>query len=55
MSAECERVFSSTQLLLTDRRARTRDDIMGASECLKAWDNLEFCMYGPDLINNNCS
>ena len=36
MSAEFERVFSSTKLLITDRRARMRDDIMEASECLKA-------------------
>ena len=36
MSAECERVFSSTKLLITDRRALMRDDIMEASECLKA-------------------
>lgn len=34
--AECERVFSSTKLLITDRRALMRDDIMEASECLKA-------------------
>jgi hypothetical protein len=37
MSAECERVFSSTKLLLTDRRARMKEDIIEASECLRAW------------------
>ena len=45
MSAECERVFSGTKLLITDRRAQMKDDIMDASEFLKAWDNIEFCMY----------
>jgi hAT family C-terminal dimerisation region len=37
MSAECERVFSSTKLLLSDRRARMKEDIIEASECLRAW------------------
>jgi hAT family C-terminal dimerisation region len=37
MSAECERVFSSTKLLLTDRRSRMKEDIIEASECLRAW------------------
>ena len=37
MAAECERVFSSTKLLLTDRRARMKEDIIEASECLRAW------------------
>ncbi len=37
MSSECERTFSSTKLLLTDRRARTKEDIIEASECLRAW------------------
>ena len=45
MSAECDRVFSSTKLLITDLRARMGDDIMEASECLKAWDKVVFCMY----------
>jgi len=36
MSAECERTFSSTKLLLTDRRARMKEDIIEASECLRA-------------------
>jgi hypothetical protein len=37
MSAECERVFSSTKILITDRRARMKEDIIEASECLRAW------------------
>ena len=37
MSAECERVFSSTKILLTDRRARMNEDVIEASECLRAW------------------
>ena len=37
MSAECERVFSSTKLLLTDQRARMKEDVIEASECLRAW------------------
>jgi hAT family C-terminal dimerisation region len=37
MSAECERVFSSSKLLLSDRRARLKEEIIEASECLRAW------------------
>ena len=37
MSAECERVFSCTKLLLTDQRARMKEDIIEASECLRSW------------------
>jgi hypothetical protein len=37
MSAECERVFSSAKILLNDRRARMKEDIIEASECLRAW------------------
>ena len=37
MSAECERVFSSSKILLDDRRARMKEDIVEASECLRAW------------------
>ena len=37
MSAECERTFSSAKLLITDRRARLKEDIIEASECLRAW------------------
>ena len=37
MSSECERLFSSTKLLLSDRRARMKEDIIEASECLRYW------------------
>ena len=37
MSAECERVFSSSKLLLDDRRNRMKEDMIKASECLRAW------------------
>ena len=37
MSAECERVFSSSKLMVTDRRNRLKDDIIEAGECLRAW------------------
>jgi len=37
MSSECERMFSSTKILLSDRRARMKEDIIEASECLRAW------------------
>jgi hypothetical protein len=37
MSSECERVFSSAKILLNDRRARMKEDIIEASECLRAW------------------
>jgi len=36
-SAEVERVFSSTGLLITDRRNRLKEDIIEAVECLKSW------------------
>ena len=37
MSAECERVFSSTKRLITQDSNRLADDIIEATECLKAW------------------
>ncbi len=37
MSDECERLFSSAKLLLSDRRSRLGMDIIEASECLRAW------------------
>ena len=37
MSAECERVFSSSKILISDRRNRLRDDIIEADECLRYW------------------
>jgi hypothetical protein len=37
LSSECERVFSSAKILIDDRRARMKEDIIEASECLRAW------------------
>ena len=37
MSAEVERVFSSTGLMLTDRRNRLKEDIIEAAEYMKSW------------------
>lgn len=40
MSDECERLFSSAKILLSDRRSRLGIDIIEASECLRAWYGL---------------
>src|SRR5947209_19682317 len=37
MSAECERVFSSTKKLITPERNRLAEEIIEASKCLKNW------------------
>src|SRR5271156_1806088 len=37
MSAECERVFSSTKKLITPERNRLHVEIIEVSECLKNW------------------
>lgn len=37
MAAECERVFSSTKMLISDRRNRLKDDIIEANECIRYW------------------
>ena len=37
MSAECERIFSSTKKLITPERNRMHEQIIEASECLKNW------------------
>ena len=37
MSAECERVFSSAKLLISQRRNRLTADMIEACECLRAW------------------
>jgi hypothetical protein len=37
MSTECERVFSSTKKLLAPMRNGFKEDIIEATECLKAW------------------
>jgi hypothetical protein len=38
MSTEVERVFSSTKLIITDRQARLKVDIIEACECLNHWE-----------------
>ena len=42
MSTECERVFSSAKLLISDTRNRLGDDIIEVSECMKSWLNQGF-------------
>ena len=37
ISSECERVFSQTKLLITDKRNRLSDLTIEATECLKHW------------------
>jgi hypothetical protein len=37
MSDDCERLFSSAKLLITDRRSCLKTDIIEANECLRAW------------------
>jgi hAT family C-terminal dimerisation region len=48
MSAECERVFSAAKLLLSDRRARMKEDIIEASECLRAWVQADQASEQPE-------
>ncbi|KAM4060494.1 kinase [Hirsutella rhossiliensis] len=40
MSDECERLFSSAKILLSDRRSRLKIDIIEASECLRSWASI---------------
>ena len=37
MSAEVEWVFSSTGLMVTDRRNRLKEDAIEAVECMMSW------------------
>jgi hypothetical protein len=37
MSAECERLFSGVELLISPNRNRPADDIIEAAECLRIW------------------
>jgi hAT family C-terminal dimerisation region len=37
ISTECERVFNSAKKLLTPMRSCLKEDIIEATECLKAW------------------
>ena len=45
MSAECERVFSSMKLLITDWQNQLKEDIIEASEVLKSWLYQGKCMF----------
>jgi hypothetical protein len=38
MSSEVERVFSSSKILISDRRNRLGDTVIQAVECLKSWE-----------------
>jgi len=38
MFAEVERVFSSSRILISDRRNRLGDSVIAAVECLKSWE-----------------
>src|SRR4029077_10136677 len=40
-SAECERVFSGSKLLITSVRNRLNPDLVEINECLKAWFSKE--------------
>jgi hypothetical protein len=46
MSDECERLFRSAKILLSDRRSRPKIDIIKASECLRSW-------FGPPAQNTS--
>ena len=37
MSAECERTFSSTKVMINSHRNNLSDEVVEASECLRAW------------------
>ncbi len=37
MSAECERVFSSLKLMITDRRNAFKEEVIETNECLRYW------------------
>ncbi|KAK5087252.1 hypothetical protein LTR70_007379 [Exophiala xenobiotica] len=50
MSTEVERVFSSTKILVSERWNRLGDDIIEASECLKAWQKKQLTpTYHQDI------
>jgi hAT family C-terminal dimerisation region len=43
MSAECERVFSSCKILLSDWRNRLKPGIIEAIECVRYWNRKGYC------------
>lgn len=54
MSDECERLFSSAKLTVTDRRGRMKEDIIEACECLRAWyGKPQFEDYSDSEDNEN--
>lgn len=52
MSAECERIFSSAKILLSDQRARMKPILIEAYECLRHWmlgDNQKLFNRDPPI------
>jgi hypothetical protein len=45
MAAECERVFSSAKILISDHRNRLKDDVIEANECLRYWHQKGYFEY----------
>jgi len=50
MSAEGEQVFSSSNILLSDRRNHLCDDVIAAVECLKSWSK-DGLVEAPEIEN----
>jgi hypothetical protein len=50
MSAEPERLFSATKLILTDRRNRLSMKMIEALSCLKSWYKLKEFIPEEDLF-----
>jgi hypothetical protein len=55
MSAECERVFSSTKKLITPERNRLHEQIIEASECLKNWWDHGLLSQQPHAVESDDS
>ena len=54
MSVEIERAFSSSGLLITDRRNHLKEDIIEMVECLKSWtsENANGNVTYPETAHN---
>jgi hypothetical protein len=50
MSAELERIFSATKLILMDRRNRLSMKMIEALACLKSWYKLKEFVLEEDLF-----
>jgi hypothetical protein len=50
MSAEPERIFSATKLILTDRRNKLSIKMIKALACLKSWYKLKEFIVDKDLF-----